>query len=247
MNRLIFIQTVFRWCDAQDFGYDGDKGPNHWGEQYNTCFGKHQSPININSLTVKERHLPPLKLRGFDLLPNQTTITNNGHTGKWFVSPSVFFIFILVLSIRRCVCLAATPSSILFITSCATHNLAKIKMKYLNNNNNSINHHPSVGAYRMIAIIIRRIHRNDINFTCKLWQFANFAAVRITKPDESNGKLQIVYSLYPFKFTALVNVNASRVRMQKSQVIECTLALFVCQFNHITSIMCGGGVIFDVN
>lgn len=56
-------------------------GPTHWGEQYNTCFGKHQSPIDINSLQVRRMNFSPLLLNGFDLLPNQTTITNNGHTG----------------------------------------------------------------------------------------------------------------------------------------------------------------------
>lgn len=83
---------MLRSCNAQDFGYDGEKGPSHWGEQYNTCFGKHQSPININSLTVKQRNLPPLKLSGFDLLPNQTTITNNGHTGNWLSLDALFIL-----------------------------------------------------------------------------------------------------------------------------------------------------------
>ncbi|XP_040152809.1 carbonic anhydrase 7 [Anopheles arabiensis] len=65
---------------AQDFGYDGDKGPSHWGEQYNSCTGKHQSPININSLDVKKVNLPPLMFQGFDVSPRETNLTNNGHT-----------------------------------------------------------------------------------------------------------------------------------------------------------------------
>uniref|UniRef100_A0A182RAY9 carbonic anhydrase n=1 Tax=Anopheles funestus TaxID=62324 RepID=A0A182RAY9_ANOFN len=65
---------------AQDFGYDGDKGPSHWGEQYNSCTGKHQSPININSLDVKKVNLPPLVFQGFDVAPRETNLTNNGHT-----------------------------------------------------------------------------------------------------------------------------------------------------------------------
>ncbi|XP_041771257.1 carbonic anhydrase 7 [Anopheles merus] len=65
---------------AQDFGYDGDKGPSHWGEQYNSCTGKHQSPININSLDVKKVNLPPLVFQGFDVSPRETNLTNNGHT-----------------------------------------------------------------------------------------------------------------------------------------------------------------------
>lgn len=107
-----FPLTVFRVCDGQDFGYDGDKGPTHWGEQYNTCYGKYQSPININSLTVKPRYLPPLKLKGFDFLPNQTTITNNGHTGMscglgfflFFCSTDFFFSLSLCLRMAYTLC-----------------------------------------------------------------------------------------------------------------------------------------------
>lgn len=61
-------------------------GPSHWGEQYNTCFGKYQSPIDIDSLNVKHINLKPLIFNGLDLLPNQTIIKNNGHTGKILTS-----------------------------------------------------------------------------------------------------------------------------------------------------------------
>lgn len=57
-------------------------GPSHWGEQYNTCFGKYQSPIDINSLAVKYVQLPALQFSGFDGFTNQTLLENNGHTGK---------------------------------------------------------------------------------------------------------------------------------------------------------------------
>lgn len=61
-------------------------GPSHWGEQFNTCMGKHQSPIDIDSLHVKHVSLPELSLRGFSLEPDKMSVTNNGHTGKkWFV------------------------------------------------------------------------------------------------------------------------------------------------------------------
>ncbi|XP_035785097.1 carbonic anhydrase 7-like [Anopheles albimanus] len=75
----IWILSV-HYGHAQDFGYDGEKGPSHWGEQYNSCAGKHQSPININSLDVKKVNLPPLALVGFDVAPRETNLTNNGHT-----------------------------------------------------------------------------------------------------------------------------------------------------------------------
>lgn len=76
----IVILSVIPYGRSQDFGYDGEKGPSHWGEQYNSCTGKHQSPININSLDVKKVNLPPLVFDGFDIAPRQTNLTNNGHT-----------------------------------------------------------------------------------------------------------------------------------------------------------------------
>lgn len=57
-------------------------GPSHWGEQYNTCFGKYQSPIDIDSLAVKHARLPPLKLNDSNVAPGQIFIKNNGHTGE---------------------------------------------------------------------------------------------------------------------------------------------------------------------
>jgi len=58
-------------------------GPSHWGEEYHTCIGKHQSPINIEEHNVKNVSLPPLKLIGIDD-PCLSFVTNNGHTGKDF-------------------------------------------------------------------------------------------------------------------------------------------------------------------
>lgn len=56
-------------------------GPSHWGEHYNTCFGKFQSPIDIDSLAVKRAKLPRLQFHDYVVPPNQTIIKNNGHTG----------------------------------------------------------------------------------------------------------------------------------------------------------------------
>ncbi|CAO1306383.1 unnamed protein product [Diamesa hyperborea] len=71
-----FLCTNF----AQDFTYEGSNGPNHWGEQFNTCKGKHQSPIDIDVLKVKHMKLPALKLNDFDDIPAIGQVTNNGHT-----------------------------------------------------------------------------------------------------------------------------------------------------------------------
>ncbi|XP_075971760.1 carbonic anhydrase 7-like [Anticarsia gemmatalis] len=65
---------------AEEFGYDGNIGPLHWGERYRECAGKHQSPININVLHVKQVTLPDLVLVGFDDSIDNVHVTNNGHT-----------------------------------------------------------------------------------------------------------------------------------------------------------------------
>ncbi|KAI8424338.1 hypothetical protein MSG28_002880 [Choristoneura fumiferana] len=67
---------------GEDFGYDGNIGPTHWGERYRECTGKHQSPININVLRVKQVALPDINFIGFDDSIDDVHVTNNGHTGK---------------------------------------------------------------------------------------------------------------------------------------------------------------------
>jgi len=62
------------------FGYDGELGPDHWGDEYEQCAGKHQSPINIDSAHVTRVHLEPLKMENFDIELGVATLTNNGHT-----------------------------------------------------------------------------------------------------------------------------------------------------------------------
>lgn len=46
---------------------------------------------------VKRAQLPPLEFHPVQLLPNQTTIKNNGHTGMYFDSifPQLLFVHIL--------------------------------------------------------------------------------------------------------------------------------------------------------
>ncbi|XP_072757678.1 carbonic anhydrase 13 [Anoplolepis gracilipes] len=67
------------FCLGEDFSYDGNHGPSHWGEDYHACIGKHQSPINIEEHNVKNVSLSPLKLIGIDD-PCLSFVTNNGHT-----------------------------------------------------------------------------------------------------------------------------------------------------------------------
>ncbi|XP_012283411.1 carbonic anhydrase 2 isoform X2 [Orussus abietinus] len=64
---------------AEDFGYEGPHGPSHWGQEYDSCVGKHQSPINIEEHHVRNVSLPPLSFYGLDV-PRSAFIVNNGHT-----------------------------------------------------------------------------------------------------------------------------------------------------------------------
>ncbi|XP_023247487.1 carbonic anhydrase 2-like isoform X2 [Copidosoma floridanum] len=55
------------------------KGPEHWAEDYESCFGKHQSPINIEEHDVRDVYLPALVFSGLEL-PRTLLMINNGHT-----------------------------------------------------------------------------------------------------------------------------------------------------------------------
>ncbi|KAI4501809.1 hypothetical protein M0802_003144 [Mischocyttarus mexicanus] len=74
----VFILNKFSY-GSQDFSYDGTHGPSHWADDYQSCFGKHQSPINIEEHNVKNVTLPPLVFQRLDV-PHTSFITNNGHT-----------------------------------------------------------------------------------------------------------------------------------------------------------------------
>lgn len=63
-----------------DFSYEGNQGPDHWADTYQTCRGKYQSPIDIDEHQVLRVHLTPIRYEGFETPPLSSTITNNGHT-----------------------------------------------------------------------------------------------------------------------------------------------------------------------
>ncbi|GJQ68966.1 hypothetical protein Trydic_g6151 [Trypoxylus dichotomus] len=67
---------------AQDFGYEGNKGPDNWGLTFEQCVGKHQSPINIDEHNVEEVEMLPLVYKDFDKEAG-LSVTNNGHTTQF--------------------------------------------------------------------------------------------------------------------------------------------------------------------
>ncbi|XP_011505437.1 PREDICTED: carbonic anhydrase 2 [Ceratosolen solmsi marchali] len=68
-----------------NFGYSGSHGPDHWAENYDTCVGKHQSPINIQEHDVRDINLPLLIFSGLDT-PRKFFLINNGHTALLYSS-----------------------------------------------------------------------------------------------------------------------------------------------------------------
>ncbi|XP_076651585.1 carbonic anhydrase 2 isoform X2 [Halictus rubicundus] len=82
MTLLILVfGTLFlcNYANGDDFGYDGDHGPQHWGDSYKTCLGKYQSPIDIEDKDVRTTSYPPLKF--FNVQdPHPAYMSNNGHT-----------------------------------------------------------------------------------------------------------------------------------------------------------------------
>jgi len=71
---------------AAHWGYEGDVGPEHWGEmsdKFKLCSsGENQSPIDIKSNFDVD--LPPVK---FDYTAKTSKIVNNGHTIQVDVKP----------------------------------------------------------------------------------------------------------------------------------------------------------------
>ncbi|XP_017796318.1 PREDICTED: carbonic anhydrase 2-like [Habropoda laboriosa] len=64
---------------AGNFSYDGSHGPSHWGNDYKTCLGKYQSPIDIEESSVKISSFPPLKFSSIEN-SHAAYMINNGHT-----------------------------------------------------------------------------------------------------------------------------------------------------------------------
>ncbi|SJN55293.1 Carbonic anhydrase precursor [Vibrio ruber DSM 16370] len=63
-------------AQASEWGYSGEKGPEHWGHVSKVCeTGRNQSPINLTDTVTSV--LKPLAI---DYQGQVTTLSNNGHT-----------------------------------------------------------------------------------------------------------------------------------------------------------------------
>jgi len=78
--KRLTTNTTASSCDGVHFTYEGEDGPEHWGElckAWAACGeGLAQSPVNIGNV-IKDRSLRPLDFRWCS---TRTNIVNNGHT-----------------------------------------------------------------------------------------------------------------------------------------------------------------------
>lgn len=74
----------------QFFGYVF-VGPKFWGQTFQKCVGKHQSPIDIEEHDVTVVTLEPLVFENFDDVPDFYELENNGHTGASLLLLLFFF------------------------------------------------------------------------------------------------------------------------------------------------------------
>lgn len=88
-NEISSFEDETRAAEAEgDFTYNesdvnGPYGPSNWGKISKTCDGNRQSPININTKTVRcARSNRPLQFDGFTRRPRNLTMKNNGHSAQ---------------------------------------------------------------------------------------------------------------------------------------------------------------------
>ncbi|XP_069805358.1 carbonic anhydrase 14 [Dendropsophus ebraccatus] len=91
----LLASYIFLLRIAQSAGsswtYTGDHGQEHWAQSYPDCGGAAQSPINIKTTAVSYNgSLPPIRPEGYSTPGGAPFIlTNNGHTVKLSLSPSM--------------------------------------------------------------------------------------------------------------------------------------------------------------
>lgn len=63
--------TVWHYSDAAN-----------WADDFPTCGGTQQSPVNIDSSAAGTAGFPTIEFYNYDVLPEEQTVTNDGHTLK---------------------------------------------------------------------------------------------------------------------------------------------------------------------
>ncbi|XP_068234635.1 uncharacterized protein [Palaemon carinicauda] len=66
-----------------EWGYHSTNGPEYWADEYPTCGGFAQSPINILTSEVRsDKAFDPFKFGHYDAVPTSMTLLNNGHSAQ---------------------------------------------------------------------------------------------------------------------------------------------------------------------
>ncbi|XP_071971045.1 carbonic anhydrase 14 isoform X2 [Engystomops pustulosus] len=88
---LSVVMSSGGWIFPRESHCRGDHGQEHWADSYPDCGGKSQSPINIQTRAVSyDASLPPIRPVGYSTPGGAPfTLTNNGHTVKVSLPPSM--------------------------------------------------------------------------------------------------------------------------------------------------------------
>lgn len=78
---LLLVQDALAG-EGAEWTYTGQHGPLHWGSMFTTCAGNRQSPINIETLNVKQEYWKPLRLKNYEAHPTRMRVKNNGHSAQ---------------------------------------------------------------------------------------------------------------------------------------------------------------------
>lgn len=80
----VFVILVFLPCghSTPSWSYNGIDGEQQWSDNFPSCSGPSQSPINFKSQLLKyNSHLPPIQPQNYNLSSSETlTFSNNGNT-----------------------------------------------------------------------------------------------------------------------------------------------------------------------
>uniref|UniRef100_A0A4X2M5S4 Carbonic anhydrase n=1 Tax=Vombatus ursinus TaxID=29139 RepID=A0A4X2M5S4_VOMUR len=81
MRTFVALLPLLLILHTEGSGHGWTYPENEWSEQYPTCGGKRQSPIDIQTKRVLEnKTLGPLELAGYGLQDGEFLLINNGHS-----------------------------------------------------------------------------------------------------------------------------------------------------------------------
>lgn len=82
MRAVALVLGLLAACAAADthWEYFGHEGFDKWPEEFPTCNGSHQSPINVDPFFSSAGAFEPFYFSYYHEIPQLATVTNNGHS-----------------------------------------------------------------------------------------------------------------------------------------------------------------------